>query len=119
MVMPVLYVNCPRIGIMPKKVKNKVRKPFTVNNWVDRFEADYDCDHAMLCGHMACIDTLAPELIRIAKTAKDFDDLKKQVLKLAERQEVLIMDIQKKWHGEHPENYGLPRLSSSRFPSSY
>lgn len=90
-------------------MSDNLRTTYTAEDWHERF-GELNYDSTMLLGYMECASLSAAALIRILEVAKDFDDLKKQVLEFAKEQQALVRDIDKKWQGDDPEKYDLPRM---------
>lgn len=87
---------------------SKRKKPLTKRTWVKTFK-NYEGDTAYLVGYGDCIDREAPVLEKMAKTAKDLDDLKQKLLDFVQTQRELSKDIDKKWASPNCEKYGFPK----------
>lgn len=86
------------------------KKPFTADQWQSLYSS-LGKDPTLLLGYMDCASISASELFRILETAKNFEDLKEQVLGFAQGQVNLINTIDDVWYGDDPEKYDLPSFS--------
>lgn len=84
--------------------------PFTAEDWVSRF-TEINSDAGMLNGYLVCSKRTAFALDRIVETAKNFEELRQEILAFAQAQRDLNNDIDEKWYNsDDPQIYGLPRL---------
>lgn len=86
-----------------------ISKPFTADDWVERFD-EFNFNATFLLGHLQAVEIFIPLLKKIAANAKDFADLKMQLLEFANTQEDFRNDVFLKWESDNPSQYGLPPI---------
>ncbi len=85
-------------------------KPITAADWQQGYES-LNKDPSLLLGYMDCARRSATELFQIIEKAKNFEELKEQIVGFAQQQVDLINEIDDKWYGDDPWEYDLPPFS--------
>ena len=82
--------------------------PLTSRNWLPVWQLEMGYNTSILTGHLSSSHRTACGLEQIVKAAKDFDQLKSELLKFIQERKDFVKDAEDKWDGPNPERWGFP-----------
>jgi hypothetical protein len=89
-------------------------RPLTKGTWVKKYKEELDGEVFQLWGYAEAVVRQVPVLEKMVNTAKDFEELKAQILKFTKQQMDVVKDIEAKQEFD-PTSYGLPNIPGFKF----
>ena len=90
-------------------------KPLTKKTWVEQFHEELDGEEAQLYGYAEAVIRHVPVLEKMVNTAKDFEELKVQILKFTKQQMAVVNDVEATIADLGAGEYGLTHVHGFRF----
>jgi hypothetical protein len=99
---------------MAKRTED-VPKPLTKKTWVKKYREELDGEEAQLYGYAEAVIRHVPVLEKMVNTAKDFEELKAQILKFTKQQMNVVNEIEATIQDLDAPYYGLTHVHGFRF----
>lgn len=82
----------------------------TKRSWPKELAVGFDGEYTLLYGYMDCVERVVPVLGKMVDRAKEFDELKDELLKFIEQQKNFLNDVYDKRTSGNAGKYGLPQV---------